>query len=66
MRYLIRTDGFAFLDENLCKKLDDLTDDIAEESKKIKGVMIIKPSVSMDIRGSIWTSFLKDEIDKLL
>ena len=36
LRYLIRTDGFAFLDENLCKKLDDLTDDIEEESKKIK------------------------------
>lgn len=37
-----------------------------EESKKLKGVMIIKPSVSLDLRGSIWTSFLKEEIDRLL
>jgi dTDP-4-dehydrorhamnose 3,5-epimerase len=36
------------------------------ESKKLKGVMIIKPSVSSDIRGTIWTSFLKEQIDKLL
>jgi dTDP-4-dehydrorhamnose 3,5-epimerase len=37
-----------------------------EESTILKGVMIIKPSVSSDRRGTIWTSFLKDEIDKLL
>jgi dTDP-4-dehydrorhamnose 3,5-epimerase len=37
-----------------------------EESKLLKGVIIIRPSVSSDIRGSIWTSFLKGEIDKLL
>ena len=37
-----------------------------EESKKIKGVWIIRPSVSEDIRGNIWTSFVKDEIEKLL
>ena len=37
-----------------------------KESKLLKGVMIIKPSVSSDMRGSIWTSYLKDEIDKLL
>jgi dTDP-4-dehydrorhamnose 3,5-epimerase len=37
-----------------------------EESKHIKGVFIITPSVSKDLRGTIWTSFLKDEINKLL
>lgn len=36
------------------------------ESKVIKGVWIIKPSVSKDKRGNIWTSFLKDEIEKLI
>ena len=36
------------------------------ESSKIKGVWIIKPSVAEDIRGNIWTSFLKDEIERLL
>ena len=36
------------------------------ESKKLKGVMIIKPSVSFDRRGTIWTSFLKEQIDELL
>jgi len=41
-------------------------DFIIEESKLLKGVMIIKPSISTDRRGTIWTSFLKDEIDKLL
>lgn len=37
-----------------------------EESKKIKGVWIIKPSISQDRRGTIWTSFLKDKIENLL
>ncbi|MCV3480619.1 dTDP-4-dehydrorhamnose 3,5-epimerase family protein [Campylobacter sp. CNRCH_2014_0184h] len=37
-----------------------------EESKKIKGVYIITPNISTDLRGNIWTSFLKDEIEKLL
>lgn len=37
-----------------------------EESKLLKGVMVIKPSISKDRRGTIWTSFLKDKIDKLL
>lgn len=36
------------------------------ESKKLKGVWIIKPSIAEDNRGNIWTSFLKDEIEKLL
>ena len=39
--------------------------DIAE-SDSIKGVWIVRPSVSRDSRGSIWTSFQKDEIEKLL
>lgn len=37
-----------------------------QESKKIKEVYIVTPSVSTDLRGNIWTSFLKDEIEKLL
>jgi len=36
------------------------------ESKKIKGIWIIKPSIVVDNRGNIWTSFLKNEIEKLL
>lgn len=36
------------------------------ESNKIKGVWIIRPSISIDHRGTIWTSFLKSEIEKLL
>ena len=35
-------------------------------SKIIKGVKIIRPSVSNDRRGNIWSSFLKDEIEILL
>tara|TARA_B100001093_G_C26802537_1_gene1004065 strand:+ start:111 stop:638 length:528 start_codon:yes stop_codon:yes gene_type:complete len=37
-----------------------------KESDKIRGVYILKPSVSEDTRGNIWTSFLKDEVDCLL
>lgn len=37
-----------------------------QESTKISGVYILTPSVSEDIRGNIWTSFLKDEVEKLL
>ena len=37
-----------------------------QESKKIRGVYIVAPSISSDLRGNIWTSFLKDEIEKLL
>jgi dTDP-4-dehydrorhamnose 3,5-epimerase len=36
------------------------------ESKNIKGLIIIKPSVSSDIRGTIWTSYYRDDIDALL
>ena len=36
------------------------------ESKKIKGIWIIKPTISSDERGNIWTSYLKSEIEKLL
>jgi len=37
-----------------------------KESTKVKGVYILKPSISEDIRGNIWTSFLKDKVEKLL
>ncbi len=37
-----------------------------EESRLIKGIWIIKPSLSNDLRGTIWTSFLKNEIESLL
>jgi len=37
-----------------------------KNSKILEGVKIIKPSISTDRRGDIWTSFLKDEIDGLL
>jgi len=36
------------------------------ESKNIKDLMIVKPSVSSDIRGTIWTSYHKNEIECLL
>ena len=36
------------------------------ESDMLKGVWIIQPSVSNDLRGNIWTSFLKEEIELLL
>jgi dTDP-4-dehydrorhamnose 3,5-epimerase len=37
-----------------------------QESTEISGVYILKPSISEDTRGNIWTSFLKDEVEKLL
>lgn len=37
-----------------------------QESSKLKGVYIIKPNISTDNRGNIWTSFYSDDIDKLL
>ena len=37
-----------------------------KESTKIAGVYILTPSISKDSRGNIWTSFLKDEVEKLL
>lgn len=39
---------------------------IIEESQKIQGVYIITPTISQDRRGDIWTSFLKERIEKLL
>ena len=36
------------------------------ESNKLKGLFIIKPSISFDNRGNIWTSFFRDEIEVLL
>ena len=36
------------------------------ESSLLKDVWIIRPSVSIDLRGNIWTSFLKDEIEHFL
>lgn len=37
-----------------------------EESKNLEGVYIITPSIFTDGRGTLWTSFLKEEIEKLL
>ena len=37
-----------------------------KESTEIAGVYILTPSISKDARGNIWTSFLKDEVEKLL
>jgi len=37
-----------------------------EESKIVDGVKVITPSLTTDTRGTIWTSFLKDELDQLL
>lgn len=36
------------------------------ESEVLKGVWIIKPSIAEDLRGNIWTSFIKDEVEILL
>ncbi len=36
------------------------------QSATLHGVYIITPSIATDNRGNIYTSFLKDEIDKLL
>ena len=36
------------------------------ESLYIKDVFIIKPSISTDVRGNIWTSFIKNDIESLL
>lgn len=41
-------------------------DFIIEESQEIKGVYIITPSISEDLRGNIWTSFYQEEIEQLL
>lgn len=37
-----------------------------QESLIIKGVWIISPSVSEDSRGSIWSSFIQDDIESII
>ena len=37
-----------------------------KESELMRNVFVIKPSISEDNRGNIWTSFLKKEIEELL
>jgi dTDP-4-dehydrorhamnose 3,5-epimerase len=37
-----------------------------KESDKIRGVYVLTPSISTDLRGNIWTSFIKNEVEKLL
>lgn len=37
-----------------------------QESTEVDGVFILTPSIFEDTRGSIWTSFLKGEVEKLL
>ena len=41
-------------------------DFVFAESELIKGVWILRPSVSTDCRGNIWSSFIKGEIESLL
>ena len=36
------------------------------QSNKINGIYVITPTVSQDARGNIWTSFLKNDVEKLL
>lgn len=37
-----------------------------QESKLLKGVVVIKPNKFRDLRGEIWTAFTSQAIDKLL
>ena len=37
-----------------------------QQSIEISGIYVLTPSVSEDVRGNIWTSFLKDEVEMLL
>ena len=37
-----------------------------QSSTIVDGVYNLYPSISKDFRGNIWTSFLKDEVEKLL
>ena len=37
-----------------------------QKSTKLQGVFIITPNLASDIRGNIYTSFLKEELEKLL
>ena len=36
------------------------------KSLYIKDVFILKPSISTDVRGNIWTSFIKNDVEALL
>lgn len=36
------------------------------ESSEIKGVYILRATISQDARGNIWTSYLKNEVESLL
>ena len=36
------------------------------ESKNIPGVFVLEPTVAIDNRGNIWTSYLKEAVDGLL
>ena len=37
-----------------------------QQSTEIGGVYVLTPSISKDVRGNIWTSFLKDEVKEFL
>tara|TARA_Y100001935_G_scaffold249696_1_gene248678 strand:+ start:2124 stop:2648 length:525 start_codon:yes stop_codon:yes gene_type:complete len=37
-----------------------------KKSKKIDGVWIVTPTIGRDKRGIIWSSFIKEEFDKIL
>ena len=37
-----------------------------QESSEIAGVYILTPTISEDLRGNIWTSFLKSEVEQLI
>jgi hypothetical protein len=37
-----------------------------KESDLIKDVWIITPSISRDLRGNIWSSFIKEKVENLL
>ena len=34
------------------------------ESKSIKGIWIFTPTVAKDLRGTIWSSFIQDSVEK--
>ena len=37
-----------------------------KKSNKIDGVWIVTPTISKDERGIIWSSFIKEEFEKIL
>ena len=43
-----------------------IQDYFIRESEQIQGIWEISPSVSIDSRGSIWTSYLKTEIENII